>query len=210
MATLMRALALTGGEWVIYILLFFSVLAMAIILERWIVLMREKKFAAAARQIFLELVEDQSDIRWPQIVQTLESNRGFLALTLSDALRHAHHGPESAEEHLESAMLSRRQKLEKRLIILGTLGNNAVYVGLFGTVLGVIKAFRDLAASQGGPEVVMQGLSQALIATAVGLMVALPCTAAYNFFQKQIKDLCVESESLGRIFLARIKRKESR
>ena len=99
-----------------------------------------------------------------------------------------------------------RQFLERRLLILGTLGNNAPFIGLFGTVLGVIKAFHDLAqAGSAGPEVVMQGLSEALIATAVGLFVAIPAVMAYNYFQKRVNDLLGETDSLVRLLLAKLK-----
>ena len=65
-------------------------------------------------------------------------------------------------------------------------------------MLGVIKAFHDLATSGAGPEVVMAGLSEALVATAVGLLVALPCVFAYNALNKRVRDLIGETEALGR------------
>ncbi len=80
--------------------------------------------------------------------------------------------------------------LEKRLGILATFGNNAPFIGLFGTVLGVIKAFHDLATSnQFGVSVVMEGISQALVATALGLFVAIPSVIAYNYFVRKIKSI---------------------
>jgi biopolymer transport protein ExbB len=80
--------------------------------------------------------------------------------------------------------------LEKRLGILATFGNNAPFIGLFGTVLGVIKAFHDLATSnQFGVSVVMEGISQALVATALGLFVAIPSVVAYNYFVRKIKSI---------------------
>ena len=89
------------------------------------------------------------------------------------------------------------------MIILGTLGNNAPFIGLLGTVLGVIRAFHDLGASAGqGPEVVMQGISEALVATAVGILVALPCVAFYNFLQKRIKDTLVDDDRFGKQLIA--------
>ena len=92
------------------------------------------------------------------------------------------------------------------MIILNTLGSNAVYIGLFGTVLGVIKAFRDLSLQGGGgAEVVMQGLSEALVATATGLLVAIPCVIAYNIFSKQIKEILAESDAMARLVLAKLK-----
>ena len=89
------------------------------------------------------------------------------------------------------------------MVILGTLGNNAPFIGLLGTVLGVIRAFHDLGASAGqGPEVVMQGISEALVATAVGILVALPCVAFYNFLQKRIKDALVDADRFGKQLIA--------
>ena len=92
------------------------------------------------------------------------------------------------------------------MIILNTLGGNAVYIGLFGTVLGVIKAFRDLSLQGGGgAEVVMQGLSEALVATAAGLLVAIPCVVAYNYFQKSIREILADADAMARLLLARLK-----
>lgn len=208
MIAIMRMMALAGGEWVIYLLLLCSVLALAIVIERAIVLSREKKSAEQVREIFLKFLEQEQNNHWSELARTLESNPSFVAKTLVSGLLNAKQGPESVEDQLWSAEIRYKQNLERRMVILGTLGNNAVYIGLFGTVLGVIKAFKDLATAQGaGPEVVMQGLSEALIATAVGLLVALPCTAAYNIIQRHIKDLCTDAESVGRIFLARLKSK---
>ena len=133
---------------------------------------------------------------------------GLPAQVLSSGLAHLPKGAGSVEESMTAATFREKQRLEKRLMILGTLGNNAVYIGLFGTVLGVIKAFHDLAQEgSAGPEVVMQGLSEALIATAVGLLVALPCVVAYNIFQKQIKDLLSETEAMARAILVHLKSK---
>lgn len=80
--------------------------------------------------------------------------------------------------------------LEKRLGILATFGNNAPFIGLFGTVLGVIKAFHSLGTStEFGVRVVMTGISEALVATALGLFVAIPSVIAYNYFVRRIKTL---------------------
>jgi biopolymer transport protein ExbB len=78
--------------------------------------------------------------------------------------------------------------LERFLGFLATVGSNAPYIGLFGTVLGIMKAFQDMSkAGDGGSQAVMAGISGALIATAAGLMVAIPAVLAYNIFQKQVK-----------------------
>lgn len=86
--------------------------------------------------------------------------------------------------------------LEKRLGILATFGNNAPFIGLFGTVLGVIKAFHSLGTStEFGVRVVMTGISEALVATAMGLFVAIPSVIAYNYFVRKIKTLLLIYES---------------
>ena len=85
--------------------------------------------------------------------------------------------------------------MERYLVVLGTMGNTAPFVGLFGTVVGIIKAFRDLAlAGAGGPAVVAKGIAEALVATAGGLAVAIPAVIVYNFFQRRVKSLSVEME----------------
>jgi biopolymer transport protein ExbB len=115
-------------------------------------------------------------------------------------------GAAAVEERLTAARLLEKKALDRRLLILGTLGNNAPFIGLFGTVLGVIKAFRDLAVSaSAGPEVVMQGLAEALIATAVGLLVAIPAVIGYNAFQKAVGDLLTETDALSRLLIAALK-----
>ncbi len=91
---------------------------------------------------------------------------------------------------LEYSPIQLKLLLEKRLGILATFGNNAPFIGLFGTVLGVMKAFHDLGVSnEFGVRVVMEGISQALVATALGLFVAIPCVIAYNYFVRKIKTI---------------------
>ncbi|MCA6073073.1 MAG: MotA/TolQ/ExbB proton channel family protein [Endomicrobium sp.] len=98
-------------------------------------------------------------------------------------------------EAMEREVMIQTVKLENFVTILGTLGSIAVYVGLFGTVLGIIGAFHDISAvGSGGITVVIGGVSEALIATAAGLSVAIPATVAYNFFSKSIDKFVVDME----------------
>ncbi len=198
---LLKALALTGGDWVIYGLLACSVLAVAVIIERGLLLRRETQDFEALRSALLGRMGGEVG----EAEKVVAKHAGAAARILKTALAQSHQGPEGVEDLLVGASLEERAKLEKRLLILGTLGNNAPFVGLFGTVLGVIKAFHDLSASTSGPEVVMQGLSEALIATAVGLFVAIPCVVGYNYFQKKVRDLLSGTESLGRFLLAQVR-----
>ena len=200
--SLLKSLALTGGDWVIYGLLACSVLAVAVLLERGLLLRRETQDFEALRDALLKGGElgELGDIE-----TTVGKHTGAAARILRTALTHSHSGPEGVEDLLVASSLEQRARLEKRLLILGTLGNNAPFVGLFGTVLGVIKAFHDLSAATAGPDVVMQGLSEALIATAVGLFVAIPCVVGYNYFQKKVRDLLSGTESLGRFIMAQVR-----
>ena len=100
----------------------------------------------------------------------------------------SHEGLQGLEELTESFKNIHKSKLEKYLSFMATVGSNSPYIGLFGTVLGIMKSFNDMAQTQaGGNGSVMAGISSALIATAAGLLAAIPAVLAYNYFQKQVK-----------------------
>jgi biopolymer transport protein ExbB/TolQ len=110
---------------------------------------------------------------------------------LRAALRWAHGGPAALEAAIDGEMTKRRRELERGMTLLGTLGNNAPFIGLLGTVIGVIVAFADLADGQSkvAMDRVMGGIAEALVATGVGLLVAIPAVVAYNIFQKKISNI---------------------
>jgi biopolymer transport protein ExbB/TolQ len=195
MKSALLALALTGGDWVIWALLAASVAAVAAVVDRFQLLRGESAALSALRAPFLAALAADD---WNEAEKTLTRHPGAAARALGEALAAAPRGPEASAESLAAALSDEKRRLEKRLLWLGTLGNNAPFIGLFGTVLGVIKAFHDLAAAGAGPEVVMSGLSEALVATAVGLLVALPCVFSFNGLQKRVRDILSETEALGR------------
>lgn len=110
---------------------------------------------------------------------------------------------ESIDRALSSFIKEEKIKIEKGLAVLGTLGANAPFIGLFGTVLGIIRSFAYLG-SQSGSSAVMSGVSQALYATAMGLFVAIPAVISYNIFQKKIKDLTSKLESLRDLYISKL------
>jgi len=194
-----QLLTSTGGSWVIYLLFFLSVLALAVIIERSIIIIRQSKYQIDTLPLLMEKLEEGPP---KEILKSLRPD-SILYRTAKELVDHASKGFLSLERHLESRMSLEKRYLEKHVVILGTLGNNAPFIGLLGTVLGVIRAFHDLGASAGqGPEVVMQGISEALVATAVGILVALPCVAFYNFLQKRIKDTMVDADRFGKQLIA--------
>jgi biopolymer transport protein ExbB len=112
---------------------------------------------------------------------------------------------EAVEKLVASALERDRLELERRLGFLGTLGNNAPFIGLFGTVLGIIRAFQDLSvAGKPNTSVVMAGISEALVATAIGLFVALPAVLFYNHFQRIVDRTLSITEALAQGILAGI------
>lgn len=203
MREILNALAFTGGDWVIYILMILSILTIAVIVERAILLSREIKEVRRIKGLFAKEISE-GDLKGVQ--EQFQGSPSLPAKVVTAGISSIPQGLYVVEETLTNATNEERKRLENRMIILNTLGNNAVYIGLFGTVLGVIKAFRDLAlAGGGGAEVVMQGLSEALVATAVGLLVAIPCVVAYNAFQKNIKEILTESDGMARMLMAKLK-----
>lgn len=115
---------------------------------------------------------------------------------------------EGAERAMLGTLQFERSRLERGVIIVGTVASNVPFIGLFGTVLGIIKAFHDLSLSTGGAAgdnagAVMSGISEALVSTALGLAVAIPAVVLYNVMQSQIKSIVTRSESMGQLVLAR-------
>lgn len=200
--SVLKVLAYAGGDWVIYFLILCSILTVAVIIDRFVVQTMERRALAQMKKIVMPLLESTN---LAEVSRVLSTCHGVSARILSSGLKHLKDGRLSAGDFFESARMMEKQGLEHRLIVLGTLGNNAPFIGLFGTVLGVIKAFHDLAAvSSAGPEVVMQGLSEALVATAVGLLVAIPSVVAYNYFQKWTNDILTETDAMVKMVLAAI------
>lgn len=194
MNELFKKLALLGDVWVLWLLVASSVASVGVIIERWR-LFRKNRLAFSAFLDELARRLENGDLPGARRLST--ETPGVEARVALAGLRNASKGPVSAEEAMTSRLVLERGSLEKNLIVLGTLGNNAPFIGLFGTVLGIIKAFNDLAVSgQSGVNVVMAGISSALIATALGILVAIPAVAANNAFQTKLKRTCSNAQSL--------------
>lgn len=203
MIEIFRHLALTGDTWVLYLLVAASVFSVGIMIERYLVFSKARGDVPALMDGLARLLE-KHDLRGA--VKLAESSSRLEARVALEGLRSLDRGVAAVEEVMASRWLREKMALEKNLIVLATLGNNAPFVGLFGTVLGIIKAFNDLAATgQSGVTVVMAGISSALIATAFGILVAIPAVVANNYFASRLKQTQAASESLSRILLAYLK-----
>ncbi len=201
-----------GAAWVMWLMLVLSVVSVAIILERaWFFWALRDDLVVLAKELRSSLDDSIEAAR-----KRMDASPSVEAAVVGAGLAMAERGPAAAEEAMGGALALQRMKLERRLAYLGTLGNNAPFIGLFGTVIGVVGAFAALgdaaktplaqAASQSlAPETVMKSIAEALVATAVGLMVAIPAVAANNYFQRLIKSTLANTDALSRILLAHLK-----
>ncbi len=197
--------ALLGVEWVLWLLVLLSVLCMGVAIERFIA-GRLSRAPAGELEGALNTFFESGD---PEpLSASLKNTRGVRARVVSLGLQaHKDGGVDAAREAIAGALALERIEMSRGLIILGTVGSNAPFIGLFGTVLGIIQAFHELSmATDEAASAVMSGISEALVATAVGLMVAIPAVVLYNWFQRRNKEHTQQIESTAHLVLARLHR----
>jgi biopolymer transport protein ExbB/biopolymer transport protein TolQ len=193
-------LATVGGEWVLWALIAISVLSVGIVVERVWWFWRHR---CNVDELMPDLMAKlrMSDHRGA--VAALQSDRSEEALIVRRCLEWQHAGREAIMNVLAATLRERRPGLEKGLVFLGTVGNNAPFVGLFGTVLGVVEAFVQLGKAQaGGMDHVMSAIGEALVATAVGILVAIPAVVAYNILSKKAIQVEENAETMVNLILA--------
>ena len=198
--------ALLGSEWVLYLLIALSVWSFATMVERFVYFYRRRGEAGALRA---DIEATLSNGAVSDLAERLKNKRSVQANVARVALNWLAAGPDALVDAVDSELAEVRRELEKGTNLLGTLGNNAPFVGLFGTVLGVIIAFEALGSSGGNPGEmgsVMAGIAEALVATGVGLFVALPAVVAYNLVQKHIGIVEADALSLVKLITAHAKR----
>jgi biopolymer transport protein ExbB/TolQ len=112
--------------------------------------------------------------------------------------------PDALEKILEAHEMAEKRELEKGASFLGTVGANAPFVGLTGTVLGILTAFQQFAETSGhGSAEVMSAISRALVATALGLAVAIPAVIFYNILRGKIRTIIDQGREIRALFIAR-------
>jgi biopolymer transport protein ExbB/biopolymer transport protein TolQ len=194
-------ISLLGATWVLYVLLGLSVISIGATFER-VLFFRKNKNAGKDLDDALAKALYAND--YPAVKRALDESPSLEASILREALRWKKGGPAAVNDGLESALGRARHDLDRGATLLGTLGNNAPFVGLFGTIIGVIEAFSHLGASAQGAGMakVMGGIAEALIATGVGIFVAIPAVVAYNIFQKKAGEIEGHAQSLARLVTA--------
>lgn len=197
--------SLLGAEWVLWVIVALSVISLWLIGDRLV-------FYARTRER-LEQIEPQLTAALRRQDYTAAQNllaqdslvRNVLRAGL-DILATGRAQPAAIEQAMLSALARERVRYDKRLTVLATIGSNAPFVGLFGTVLGIIGAFSELgklgAASGSANSFVMGAIGEALVATAAGIVVAIPAVAVYNFAKSHVAGRSKQAESLMRSLLA--------
>ena len=214
LSKLFLGISLVGAEWVLYLLVFTSLISVSLIFERY----RFFKKATQELESFRNQVRIQAtEKNWAAVLKTaesrvrqntdypdLETEMVYTLLSHTQSSGSKTH-PEVLTEVAHDPVMRAKLQWEKNLATLATIGSNAPFLGLFGTVLGIIQAFHDLAnQSAQGVQTVTAGLSEALIATAVGLLVALPAVIAFNLYQRQVKAALTEAESMKSFLIGKL------
>jgi biopolymer transport protein ExbB len=210
---LTRLMVESGASWVLWLLFGLSFVSVAVALERALAFRRTRGDVNSLVPQLRKLLRADDHDKAAQLLADSHSSPGRV---VSAGLVEADLGSAAAEEAMAAAIGLERKRLERRLLFLGTVGNNAPFVGLLGTVIGVVGAFEALgkpsamtgalaAATALAPERVMSTIAEALVATAVGLIVAIPAVAVFNYFQGRVNAAIADAETLGHVLLSHLR-----
>ena len=203
----LTSFAMMGATWVMWVLIALSVVALAIAAERAVRLWRS---ADDLERLGAELRRLLADGRFAEARHRMGLSPSYEARILEAGLARTEDGAAAVEERMEGAAQLAKLAMERRLAFLGTVGNDAPFVGLLGTVIGIVRSFAELNASGGKVSAgLMAEVGEALVATAIGILVALPAIAFFNFFQRVIKARLTRAEALGHELLASLKAERS-
>jgi biopolymer transport protein ExbB len=190
-----------GSHWILWLLVAASVVALAIVIERAVLFWSSRDNHTRLRREIRALLATRDVAGARRRLDVSPSFEAVIARAGLDA-----DGAASAQERILAEREVARLRLERNLGFLGTLGSNAPFVGLLGTVIGVVRAFHRLSEATGQVSAgLMAEIGEALVATAVGILVALPAIAFFNLFHRAIKARLGQSDALGHEVLAYLK-----
>ena len=174
-----------GANWVLWLLIALSVISVGVMIDRglWF------RGRDTDTEVFTRELRGAFDRDEIERLQTKYKDDPSIAIQVTlRGLAERGRGPESVAEAMHGERSRWRRGADRNLMILGTLGNNVPFIGLFGTVLGVISAFQNLATKSADAEQqTLRAIAEALVATAVGLLVAIPAVIAFNYFTRKLK-----------------------
>ncbi len=194
-----------GADWVLWLLLGLLLIAIVVMVERGIFFSKHRVDAVALSKQVIAAVREGGPQKAREQIKGLGGMTGGVLHAALDAWDD---GVESVEEVVQAAIARERTLYDRWLPVLGTLGNSAPFIGLFGTVIGILTAFAALGSGLEGAELkgqVMSQIGEALVATAIGLGVAIPSVIAFNVFKNRIKVISAETESVARLLMAHLK-----
>jgi biopolymer transport protein ExbB/TolQ len=205
-------LAAVGSEWILWLLVGLSLISVALMIERIIFYVGVSGRDAALLKSLHNALADRDLARAQNIVKDSPAPGGRIAVQMLETVER---GSAAMAAMMAALRPGEKVRLERNLNFLGTVGANAPFIGLLGTVLGIIETFRaierqGIVGSSEYSNAVMSGIYEALVATAVGLVVAIPAVIAFNFFQRRVKSLLGEADALTNMILALLGRSEAR
>jgi biopolymer transport protein ExbB len=190
-----------------WLLVGLSVVCLAIILERAYFLIASRDDIDVLRDALIDRLKTGD---FDAAATGLRNSKSFEARVAGAGLSDASYGATVVRERMVAETLLAKLSMERNLAFLGTVGNNAPFVGLLGTVIGIIRAFHALNETAGQVSAgLMAEVGEALVATAIGIMVAIPAVAAFNLFQRVIKARLGRAEELSSYVAAWVDRKET-
>ncbi len=200
------AFAQIADQAILWLLISLSILSIGFILERFFTLRKISSESDKIRYKLKLAISSQSIQEVEDLAKEITTLEGR---AVNYGLKHIKEsGSRGLEEVFNSMVLIEKPELEKHLGFLATIGSNAPYIGLLGTVLGIMKAFNDLAQNtEAGQQTVMAGISLALVATAAGLFVAIPAVMSYNYFLKKVKSILLNLDLVKELCLALAKKR---
>jgi len=201
LAKAMMNFALLGTTWVLWLLVLLSLLCVAVGIERIVYFAMNRTPAAPFEQAVGRYLGGGTRV---ELEHSLNGLSGIEARVLLAGLRARVSA--ASQYAMQGTLLFEKLRLERGLIAIGTVASTAAFIGLFGTVLGIIQAFHDLSLeSEDSAKTVMSGISEALVATAVALMVAIPAVVLYNVLIRQVRSQVGRIESLADLVVARMR-----
>ena len=185
-----------AGGFTMYILILCSVLSLAVIIERILYYQRRSRIA---RNVLMDQIRKEYNrnqvFAAADICRNIDTPWAKVALA---GLNLNGHDEKVISNAMEREITVETIKLERFTSVVATIGGTAVYIGLFGTVLGIMRAFGDISnAGSGGMDIVTTGISEALVCTAAGLMVAIPAVISYNYFMRTIDNMVLQMELIA-------------
>ena len=205
---LTKAAVWSGSGWVMVLLLLLSVFSAYAAIERLLFFRARRDDTDALGDRVADLLEKDDHVG---AERALAASPSIEAEVLAGALRWTRASAEAFQDAVDAQMGKKKKELDRGMNYLGTLGSNAPFIGLFGTVIGVLVAFQQLSegTDKGSMNNVMGGIAEALITTAVGLFVAIPAVVVYNLFQKWIGDIEANVGTMSKQITALMRARES-